>query len=127
MPICSHRYTRITAAILTVVIAGSCSSLPERLDVSESRICVAQGRYESSSAFGFPICQFRYADGGKTCVDKADCQGRCLMSVDGPRQTRIPRGGEAAKGLCQAQQYNPGCFATIEGGKITAEGAVCED
>ena len=126
MPRCSLRYARTVAVLLVTVIAGSCS-LPKRLNVSESRTCLGHGGYESRSAFGFPICQFRYADGGKVCADKADCQGRCLRSVDGPRQTPIPPAGEAVEGLCQAERYNPGCFATIEGGKITAAGEVCED
>lgn len=127
MPRRLHRFAGTTALLLAVIITGSCSSPTKRLDVSASRICTAQGGYESRSAFGYPICQFRYADGGKTCIGKADCEGRCLLSVDGSPHVPIPRPGEAAKGLCQAERYSPGCFATIEAGRVTAEGAVCED
>jgi hypothetical protein len=127
MPKTFLRFAAAAAAVLGVVIAGSCGGPPTRLDVSKRRACVAQGGYESRSAFGFPICQFRYADGGKACTDKADCEGKCRLSVDGPPQKPIPEPSQLAKGVCQSEHYSPGCFAIIEGGKVTAAGAFCED
>lgn len=127
MPRYLHRLAWSTAVLFVVTIAGSCASTVERLGASERRTCVAKGGYESRSAFGFPICQFRYRDGGKSCSDKTNCQGQCRLSVDGSEQVPIPHPGEKATGLCEAEQYSPGCFVTIEGGKVTAEGAVCEE
>lgn len=111
---------------LAASITASCGAPSKRLSAPDRRTCVAQGGYESRSAFGFPICQFRYGDGGKSCSDKKDCQGECRLSVDG-ELTRIPRPGEAVTGLCQPTSYSPGCFVTIEDGEVTDEGAVCED
>ncbi len=127
MLIRSTRFAGTAAALLAVVVIGSCTTPSKHLDALERRTCIAKGGYESRSAFGFPICQFRYADGGKACTGKADCQGRCLLNVDGAPQTQLPKPGQAANGVCDATQYNPGCFATIEGGKVTAEGAWCEE
>jgi hypothetical protein len=118
-------FTKAALALLAVMIAGSCSSPPKRLTTSEGRTCLAQG-YESRSAFGFPICQFDYADAGKICTGKAGCQGDCRFSVDGS-PSALSKPGDALKGLCQARSYEPGCYATIEDGKVTSEGAVCED
>lgn len=90
-------------------------------------MCIAQHGYESLSAFGYPICQLHYSDAGKTCSGKADCLGQCRLSVDGPHETPRSLAGQAAKGLCTAERYSPGCFVTIEGGKVTAGGAICEE
>lgn len=114
-------------ALLTLFVVGSCSSPPKRLEATARRSCLAQGGYESRSAFGFPICQFRYADGGKTCSGKVDCQGQCLISVDGPPEKPLPKSGDWANGTCQSEQYSPGCFVEIEDGRIGSEGAFCED
>jgi hypothetical protein len=108
-------------------LIGSCAAPPKKLSRVERASCAAEGGFESRSAFGFPICQIRYADGGKICAGKADCQGRCILSVDGEPNAPLPKPGQAATGICDATQYNPGCFATIEGGKVTAEGAWCEE
>ena len=90
-------------------------------------MCIAQHGYESRSAFGYPICQLHYSDAGKTCSGKADCLGQCRSSVDGPQESTHPLAGQETKGLCTAEKYSPGCFVTIEGGKVTANGAICED
>ena len=107
------------------MLAGSCATPLKKLSRAARAACAAKGGYESRSAFGRPICQIRYADGGKVCVGKADCQGSCLLNADG--DAPLPKTGQAATGVCQARQYNPGCFATIEARKVTAEGARCED
>lgn len=123
----SHRLHFGIALLSIVAIAvGSCSSPPKRLNTSERRSCIAQGGYESRGPFGSPFCQFRYPDGGKVCSGKSDCEGKCLLSVDGPPGSD-PRPEEPARGLCEAERSTFGCYAVVEGGKVSPEGAICVD
>lgn len=122
------RRLAVSLCLSALVGLASCADKRSRtLGTVELKQCLAAGGYESRSAFGFPICQFRYADAGKTCTGKADCEGWCRLRVDGLPQMALPQPGQSATGVCQAEHYDPGCWATIEDGKVTREGAVCED
>lgn len=112
-------------AILVLFVAG-CSAPLNRLETSERRTCVASGGYESHSAFGVPICQSRYADGGKACSDKTDCDGECRVDTD-QMTSPMPQPGQSLQGVCQTKRYEPGCYVVIQGGKVSSEGAVCVD
>lgn len=118
-------------ACLLVLILGSCTHTGKRLAASERKECLARGGYESRSGFGYPLCQFDYSDGGKVCSDKADCQGRCLNHLkDLPNpipKDRVPKAGDASTGFCEMQKSTFGCYAVIEKGKISGQGAFCED
>ena len=121
------RVRQVVAVGIAAILVTSCVDPSVRLTAVERRTCVADGGYESRSAFGFPICQKRYADGGKSCLGNPDCEGRCLLGVDGPPERQLPKPGDQARGMCEAQRYTPGCYATIEGGRVSAEGAWCDD
>lgn len=114
----------ITLATL-LLIPGSCSAPPKRLDPAELRTCLAQGGYESGGPFGNPFCQFRYADGGRSCSGKMDCQGRCILWVDGEPNDPLPQPGDTAVGVCEAEQSTFGCYAVVEQGRISPSGAIC--
>ena len=62
-------------------------------------------------------CVVPYADAGKTCSDKADCQGACIAegNLDTPATT----------GQCQKSNVQFGCYAKLVNGKATA--AICVD
>lgn len=63
-------------------------------------------------------CVVPYADAGKTCSDKADCQGACIAEGNLEAQG-------ATTGQCQKTNVQFGCYAKIVGGKST--GAICID
>jgi hypothetical protein len=65
-----------------------------------------------------PTCVVPYADAGKTCSDKADCQGACIAEGNLEAQG-------ATTGQCQKTNVQFGCYAKIVGGKST--GAICVD
>ena len=65
-----------------------------------------------------PTCVVPYADAGKTCSDKADCQGACIAEGNLEAQG-------ATTGQCQKTNVQFGCYAKIVGGKTT--GAICVD
>ena len=114
----------ILAAFTTL---NSCAGPAKRLPAAELHQCVASGGFESRSPFGLPFCQFRYGDGGKICSDKTDCQGRCLVDIEGGPSDPVPKPGSPAQGRCEAVKSTFGCFAKVEAGKIDSEGAICED
>ncbi|MBC7667572.1 MAG: hypothetical protein H7236_03720 [Gemmatimonadaceae bacterium] len=63
-------------------------------------------------------CVLPYADAGKMCSDKADCQGSCI--ADGNAESQA-----ATVGQCQRTNVQFGCYAKIVAGKST--GTICVD
>ena len=118
-------FTVFTALLLT---SSSCTEPRHlsRLTAVESGQCKADGGSESRGGFGEPICQFRYADAGKTCSGKEDYQGLCVSRPpDGaPMPTNIA--GTLAQGHCAAEKSPFGCYAEVEGGKLI-DGYQCAD
>jgi hypothetical protein len=108
-------------------LLGSCSEPNKTLSSADRRVCVAEGGFESRGPFGYPICQLRYADAGKSCSDKSECSGRCILDVAGSPSDPLPQPGQTAVGKCEPARSTFGCFATIVGGKISPEGAICVD
>ena len=68
------------------------------------------------------ICVHPFADAGKSCSAKSDCQGRCI--ADGS-MGELPKLGQPAVGRCQADDRLFGCHAEIDNGK--AKAAICID
>ncbi|CAN5851623.1 hypothetical protein BH11PSE1_BH11PSE1_03070 [soil metagenome] len=60
-----------------------------------------------------PACVIAYADAGKTCSDKSDCQGRCLYTGEAPADPAAP-----VTGQCQATSDPCGCFTTLVKGHV---------
>jgi hypothetical protein len=127
MPLALLRPARTAVVLIAAVIAANCSGTPKRLNATDRKACTTQGGYEGRSAFGLPICQFAYADGGKQCSDKADCTGRCLWDPDAHPGKPALQPGDTAAGVCEVHFYTPGCFASVKSGKITTEGIVCAE
>lgn len=65
-----------------------------------------------------PTCVIPYADGGKACADKSDCQGQCVL--EGNLEAQGP-----VAGACQKTNRQFGCYARVVNGKATA--AICVD
>ncbi|MDP2008651.1 MAG: hypothetical protein Q8K11_00590 [Phenylobacterium sp.] len=115
------RMGRSKRAVLLLLIVGgvlaSCASVwNAHLSSHELKACIQGGGYESRGPFGYPICQHRYADGGKTCSSRSDCAGRCL--ADAPEDWRSRSLGTLAAGRCEAESSTFGCYALVEDGKL---------
>ena len=76
--------------------------------------------------FGMPVCVRAFADAGKSCTDKADCQGRCILDFgsEGVSLATHPIGAEAS-GQCQRDDALFGCYAEILQGRVTQP--ICAD
>lgn len=116
---------RLAALVaVTVSLLGCARPLPT-LSRSEALQCRANGGFQSRAPFGTPICEVPYADAGKTCTEKTDCLGRCLLQLTGTAATN-PKPGTPVTGRCEASNATFGCFTTVEDGKTTDAG-VCVD
>jgi hypothetical protein len=111
------RAAALSLPLCAIFGLGSCADeRPRTLGSVELKQCLAKGGFESRTPFGFPICQSRYADGGKACAGKADCLGQCLS--DAPENAVGFAVGTPVSGQCQAETAAFGCFARVEGGKL---------
>jgi len=120
------------AAALGALLLGSCAA-PQPAGPSagtsyrsaddDPALCRARGgTIEPRGMSASPICVIRYADGGKTCNGKRDCQGVCRVEY---RRDQLPR-GRAVTGQCQPENSNVGCWARVENGRI-ASAFLCTD
>lgn len=93
----------------------------ESLAAIDKEACAAKGgEVRQEGMLGTWRCVVPYADAGKACRDKADCQGKCLL----PPESEAVTGGEA-NGACQANDSPFGCYAEVIDGKVA--GAICVD
>ncbi|MET3666316.1 hypothetical protein [Caulobacter sp. 1776] len=65
-----------------------------------------------------PTCVTPYADAGKACTDKSQCQGACVLEGNLEPQGDV-------SGTCQKTDRQFGCYAKVVNGKATA--AICVD
>lgn len=65
-----------------------------------------------------PTCVVPYADAGKACTDKSQCEGHCVL------EGNLEPQGEVT-GACQKTNRQFGCYARVVNGKATA--AICVD
>lgn len=114
--------------LTALVLVAACNALPpasprgpqpHTLTHAERNACLASnGETRRGGMFGGEFCVHRYADAGKACTDRAQCQGACYwMTPDGPSRPPPPP-GEVAVGQCAADDSDMGCWILVEGGKI---------
>jgi hypothetical protein len=112
---------RLGLALLATALLAACAPTPAPADPQpvpvaqgpDAKACAARGgRIQPVCMRGLPVCVIPYADAGKTCRDKADCQGRCLYQGERPADPEAP-----VTGLCQATSNPCGCFAEVEHGR----------
>lgn len=60
------------------------------------------------------VCRIPYADAGKTCRNKSDCAGLCIL--DHEEGDQLPN--DAATGRCQRYATQFGCFSEVDGGQV---------
>ena len=117
-----RKFSILAAASLTLSLLAACAPAapgPTQTAQSEEATCATRGgSMQPVGRMQRPTCVVPYADAGKTCSDKADCQGACIAEGNLEAQG-------ATTGQCQKTTVQFGCFAKIENGKAT--GAICID
>ena len=110
-----------TASLALSLLAGCAptAQAPAPAAQSADATCAARGgSMQPVGRMQRPTCVVPYADAGKTCSDKADCQGACIAEGNLEAQG-------ATTGQCQKTNVQFGCYAKIVNGKAT--GAICVD
>lgn len=114
----SLRAALLGAAILFAL--GGCQpgsiQLTGGVPTPEAQRCAQSGGFLAKRGKrGNLMCVQPFADAGKACTSTKECQGRCLAVDD---SGGVPKLGEAAAGICQADDKLFGCFAELEQGKV---------
>ena len=113
--------SRLAAEGLALSALAACAPAspgPTPTAQSETATCATRGgTLQPLGRMQRSTCVVPYADAGKTCSDKADCQGACITegNLDTPATT----------GQCQKSNVQFGCYAKIVNGKATA--TICVD
>jgi hypothetical protein len=108
-------------AALTLAACAPTAEVPSAPPSAEAQAaaCAAKGgTIQPIGRARFPTCVVPYADAGKACTDKAQCQGACIAEGNAESQA-------AVSGQCQKTNVQFGCFARIVDGKST--GTLCVD
>jgi len=112
----------LATASLTLALLAACAPTaagPVPVAQTEAATCAARGgAMQPVGRMQRLTCVTPYADAGKICRDKADCQGSCIL--EGNVETT-----GAVAGTCQKTDVQFGCFAKVVDGKAT--GAICID
>jgi putative hemolysin len=112
----------LATASLALSLLAACApaaQAPAPAAQSADASCAARGgSMQPVGRLQRPTCVVPYADAGKTCSDKADCQGACIAEGNLEAQG-------AVSGQCQKTNVQFGCYAKIVDGKST--GAICID
>ncbi|MFC0153656.1 hypothetical protein ACFFJ4_08440 [Xanthomonas dyei] len=99
--------------------AAASASPPANAVSADAAACTAKGgQLRPVGRMQIPRCIVPYADAGKTCTDKADCSGDCLV-------TSIVPTGTVTTGTCQRDSDRFGCRQAVVGGK--GQAALCID
>jgi len=87
-------------------------------EIDQEACAASGGVVRQEGMLGMYRCVRPFADAGKACRSKSDCEGKCLATDDAtPDQDVI--------GACQAEDSPFGCYAEVEDGKI--QNAICVD
>lgn len=111
----------LASASLALSLLAACAPAPAPQPAAQSAdaSCAARGgTLQPVGRLQRQTCVVPYADAGKTCSDKADCQGACIAEGNLEAQG-------AVTGQCQKTNVQFGCYAKIVDGKAT--GAICVD
>jgi hypothetical protein len=106
-------------ALLTACAPSAPAPTPMTSTQAMTASCTARGgRIENVGRIQMPTCVVPFADAGKTCTDKAQCQGDCIL--EGNMESAGP-----VTGQCQKSNVQFGCFARVVNGQATR--AMCID
>ena len=117
-----RKFSILATASLALSLLAACAPAspgPTQTAQSETATCAARGgAMQPVGRMQRQTCVVPFSDAGKTCSDKADCQGACI--ADGNAESQA-----ATTGQCQKTNVQFGCYAKIVDGKAT--GAICVD
>src|SRR3954469_13095382 len=103
-----RKFSILATASLTLSLLAACapaSTGPTQTAQSEQATCAAGGgSMQPVGRLQRPTCVVPYADAGKICSDKADCQGACIA------QGNLEAQG-VTTGQCQKTNVQFGCYA----------------
>ena len=89
---------------------------PRNFNPADQKACVDfGGTYQQAGLLGAYNCFVDYDDGGKTCSDASDCQGRCFATFAHSYDPDAP-GGHT--GTCAANDSPFGCRSEIVEGVV---------
>ncbi|WP_454714835.1 hypothetical protein [Caulobacter segnis] len=106
------------AALLLSACAPTAQPAAPSADNLVAQCSAKGGSVQPVGKAQFPTCVIPYADAGKVCTDKAQCEGACVL------EGNIETTGDVA-GTCQKTNRQFGCYAKVVNGKST--GAICVD
>jgi putative hemolysin len=115
------RFLALSIALLLAACAPTAqqNASPAPSANAMAAACAAKGgAIQPVGKAQIPVCVTPYADAGKACTDKSQCQGACVL--EGNLEPQGP-----VTGACQKTDRQFGCYAKVVNGKTT--GAICVD
>lgn len=107
---------------VAALLLGACAPTAQPAAPSAENLAAAcsakGGSVQPVGRAQIPTCVIPYADAGKACTDKSQCEGACI--ADGNQESQ-----DAVAGQCQKTNRQFGCYAKIVNGKST--GTICVD
>ena len=93
---------------------------PSHFSQTEKAACRARNGKAEHIGFGEKACVIPYADGGRACRGKSDCQGQCVFRLGLDPQPKFK-----GYGACERDNATLGCFSVVEHGELRPE--ACTD
>jgi putative hemolysin len=115
------RILALTAAFLLAACAPTAQQAAQPAPSANALASACAAKGGSIRPVGkaqIPVCVTPYADAGKACTDKSQCQGACVL--EGNLEAQGP-----VTGACQKTDRQFGCYAKVVDGKATA--TICVD
>jgi hypothetical protein len=115
---------RTISALAAFTLLTACApSAPAPTPLTASQgieaACAARGgKIQNVGRIQMPTCVIPFADAGKSCTDKAQCQGDCILEGNFEDKGSVT-------GQCQKSNVQFGCFAKVVNGQATR--AMCVD
>lgn len=110
--------TAVAGLLLAACAPTAAPSAPPSAQTLGAACAAKGGTITPVGKAQIPTCVVPYADAGKACADKSQCQGECVL--EGNLETQGP-----VTGACQKTNRQFGCYAKVVDGKAT--GAICVD
>lgn len=110
----------LATAALSLSLLSACAptAVAPSPEATEASCAARGGVIQRGGKLQLPTCVTPYADAGKSCTDKSQCQGACIVEGNLEPQSGVT-------GQCQKTDRQFGCYAKVENGKTV--GAICVD